>query len=163
MINQKSEIILSIDPGLKSTGWAVFKNIEYLASGSIQPPKNITSLSLRLAYIATEIDAHLTKYSPYLVVIEKIFVNNNPISSLNLGYARGVVLTYSGLHGIPFIEISPNEVKKSITGLGHATKDQIYYMIKQLVPTADPKNQDETDAIAIGYTICSNISHYCSQ
>ena len=40
-------------------------------------------------------------------------------------------------------------VKKSVVGAGHATKDQVRLMVCRLLPGSEPKNDDESDALAI--------------
>jgi crossover junction endodeoxyribonuclease RuvC len=62
--------------------------------------------------------------------------------------ARGVsmsVLAESGLH---ITEIPPKLVKKTITGYGSASKQQIKSMIEKLLHII-PKNEDSADALAI--------------
>ena len=54
--------------------------------------------------------------------MEKVFVNDNPKTTLALGQARGASLTAIALEKIPILELSSNEIKKSIVGNGHATK-----------------------------------------
>jgi len=60
---------------------------------------------------------------------------------------------------IPVFEYEPNKIKKAITGAGHADKDQIYKMVKLLLPAANPKTPDESDAIAIALAH-SNMSKF---
>ena len=53
------------------------------------------------------------------------------------------------LAGIPVSEYAPNVVKKSVVGAGHAEKDQVKHMVKILLPRAEMKSVDSTDALAI--------------
>ena len=50
---------------------------------------------------------------------------------------------------IPVFEYEPNKIKKAIACAGHADKSQIHKMVKMLLPAANPKTPDESDAIAI--------------
>ena len=43
-------------------------------------------------------------------------------------------------------------MNQALTGAGHADKEQIYKMLKILLPMAHPKTPDESDAIAIAMT-----------
>ena len=54
---------------------------------------------------------------------------------------------------IPVHEYSPREVKKGIVGKGNASKEQVQYMVKNLLRLKEvPKYYDVTDALAV--SIC---------
>jgi crossover junction endodeoxyribonuclease RuvC len=57
---------------------------------------------------------------------------------------------------VPVVEYSPAEVKNAITGTGRATKEQIQYMIQQLLrlKTA-PRPADAADAVAVAVCHCN--------
>ena len=63
-----------------------------------------------------------------------------------------MVLYIATVFGLPVIDLTPLEVKMSITGYGRATKDQILYMLPHLITldSAQKYLDDELDAIAIG-------------
>jgi crossover junction endodeoxyribonuclease RuvC len=157
-----AKIILGIDPGLLHTGWAVIESAgqtrKYIASGVILP-KAKDSLSVRLAKIFNEVTKICETYNPDECAIEITFVNNNPTSTLLLGHARAASIVAVGIKEIPVFEIQPNVIKKAITGSGHADKTQIASMLKILLPTANPKTADESDAIAIALSH-SNTTRY---
>jgi len=46
-------------------------------------------------------------------------------------------------------EYTPNQVKKSVVGTGHAAKQQIALMVKILLPGCEVKNADTADALAV--------------
>ena len=46
-------------------------------------------------------------------------------------------------------EYAPNLIKKTVVGAGHAEKDQVKHMVKVLLPRAELKTADSTDALAI--------------
>ena len=83
--------ILGIDPGLRVTGFGVIEKhgnrLTYVASGCIRTDAT-TSLPARLGTINTGINELLQKYQPDQAVIEIVFVNVNPHSTLLLGQAR---------------------------------------------------------------------------
>lgn len=154
--------IIGIDPGLLHTGWAIIEvagsSRKYIASGVILPPTKI-DFSQRLAYIFNGINELCEKFQPNECAIEIIFVNNNSKTTLLLGHARAAAITAVAVKNIPVFEYEPNKVKKALTGMGHADKDQIYKMLSILLPDAYPKTSDESDAIAIALTH-SNTSRY---
>jgi crossover junction endodeoxyribonuclease RuvC len=54
--------------------------------------------------------------------------------------------------GVIVAEYSPNLVKKTIVGAGHAEKVQIRAMVGVLLPKSDPRSEDAADALAIAVT-----------
>ncbi|MDR1337522.1 MAG: crossover junction endodeoxyribonuclease RuvC [Rickettsiales bacterium] len=144
--------ILGIDPGLLHTGWSVIDSAgnarAYVASGVILPPKT-EELAVRLAFIFREVSKLLDIWKPDECSVEIIFVNKNPKTTLVLGQARAAALIAVADKVIPVFEYEPNKIKKALSGAGHADKEQIYKMVKLLLPVANPKTSDESDAIAI--------------
>ena len=147
--------ILGIDPGLLHTGWSIIdvqgSERKYIASGVILPPTKI-SLAERLAFIFNGVSDLCEKFQPNECSIEVIFVNKNGKTTLLLGHARAAAITAVAVKNIPVFEYEPNKVKKALTSIGHADKDQIYKMLSILLPNAHPKTADESDAIAIALT-----------
>ena len=147
--------ILGIDPGLLHTGWAIIdfagSERKYIASGVILPPTKM-ALSERLAFIFNGVSELCEKFQPNECSIEVIFVNKNGKTTLLLGHARAAAITAVAVKNIPVFEYEPNKVKKALTSIGHADKEQIYKMLSILLPNAHPKTADESDAIAIALT-----------
>lgn len=147
--------ILGIDPGLLHTGWSIIdvagSTRKYVASGVILPPTKI-DFAQRLAFIFNGVSELCEKFNPDECSIEVIFVNKNGKTTLLLGHARAAAITAVATKNIPVYEYEPNKVKKALTGVGHADKDQIYRMLTVLLPAAHPKTSDESDAIAIALT-----------
>lgn len=148
-------IILGLDPSLSSTGWGVIKsvgsNISYIASGTI-PTSVEAPLSMRLAFIISEIEKIILEYKPDIASMEEIFVNVNASSSLKLAHARGAIMSVVGKYYIPLREFSPNRIKKTFVGVGKAEKSQVIYMVNLIMPNAKITKSDEADALAAAYT-----------
>lgn len=144
--------VLGIDPGLLHTGWAIIDTVgstrTYIASGVVLPPKS-DELANRLACIFNNISKICSDFKPDECSVEITFVNNNPKTTLLLGHARAAAIVAVGVLEIPIFEYEPNKIKKALTGAGHADKNQINKMLKILLPAANPKTEDEADAIAI--------------
>ena len=51
--------------------------------------------------------------------------------------------------GLKVSEYSPNLIKKSLVGSGHASKEQVQMMIKTLLPGCNFRSADSADALAI--------------
>jgi crossover junction endodeoxyribonuclease RuvC len=69
--------------------------------------------------------------------------------------ARGVVYLIPSINNIPLYEYEPNKIKKALTGVGKADKNQVETMVKILLPGCHPKNNDSSDALAIAITHCN--------
>lgn len=153
-------IILGIDPGLSNTGWAVIgsesNNLKYVASGTIVTNPKHTS-SERLTKIYEELSKVIAQYKPLEFAIEDSFVNNNALSSLKLGQARGASIIAAGVNKLQVFEYEPRLVKKAVVGSGGADKTQVMAMVKFLIPKAQIKNEHEADAMAVAICHC-NIS-----
>ena len=148
-------IILGIDPAISNTGWGIIEkngsSIKYIASGVITTAPSST-MPERLSTIAHQVEQVITKFKPHISAMEEVFINKNALSSLKLSHARGAIMSVIGSHNIPLSEFAPNRVKKTLTGVGHATKEQVLHMIKILMPTAKITKLDEADALAVAYT-----------
>ena len=143
--------VIGVDPGLRHTGWGVveFKNnkVFHIEDGSISPLTNLDD-GQRLLEIKNQLQKIINQYNPNMSVIEKIFVGSGSISSLKLGMARGASMIALAEAGLSINELSSKFVKKTITGYGNASKEQIVSMIKKLLNIV-PKNEDSSDALAI--------------
>ncbi len=146
--------IIGIDPGLNCTGWGIIslngKKICYLDSGKITTQINLP-IEKRLNALHSGLILVYDKYKPVEAAIEETFINKNPQSSLNLCQARGALLLSLSILGVSKVShYSANNIKKSITGNGHANKDQMMKIILMSIQSLDKKNltHDESDAIA---------------
>ena len=146
---------MGIDPGLRFTGWGLveFKNNQFfhIANSTIKIPTDI-DLSKRLAFIYKELMDIVKNNLPDEVSVEEVFVNVNPNSTLKLGQARGIAILVPSLFDIPVFEYTPNLIKKSVVGVGHATKDQVQMMVNVLLNK--PKIDSEHSADALAMAIC---------
>lgn len=145
--------ILGLDPGLNHTGWGVIESagnaLRYVACGRINTPPASTPLGERLAFLFTELQKILAEHSPDEAAVEETFMNNNAGSALKLGMARGVVMLAPALGGLSVAEYGANLIKKSVSGYGHADKNQIAHMVKMLLPQAELSSPDAADALAV--------------
>ena len=148
-------LIMGIDPGLRHTGWGIvdFTNNQFrhIANGTLNISEKGT-LPERLAEIYKRLREVLEQYKPEEVAVEEVFVNVNPSSTLKLGQARGVAILTPSILGISVFEYSPNLIKKSVVGIGHATKEQIQMMIGVLLNK--PKIDSEHSGDALAMAIC---------
>jgi len=144
--------LLGIDPGLRNTGWGIIESdgnrLTYFGDGVVKSDAAL-SLAERLVQLHDGLVQILEDYKPTEVAVEETFVNVNAASTLKLGQARGIALFVPSKFGLPVAEYSPNLVKKSLVGSGHAAKEQVQMMIKTLLPGCDFQSADSADALAI--------------
>ena len=144
--------IIGIDPGLRNTGWGIIEQhgqkLVYLADGSLHSDAE-ADLALRLLQIHRQLLVVIREFQPEEAAIEETFVNKDARATLKLGQARGAALLAPASLGIPVAEYAPNQIKKSVVGAGHADKDQVKHMVRMLLPRAQMKTADSTDALAI--------------
>ncbi len=144
--------IIGIDPGLQRTGWGVIESLgnslRFVASGTVKSnPKH--DLASRLCQLHDALVEVVHGQMPHEAAVENTFVNASGSSTLKLGQARGVAMLVPALAGLPVEEYAPNQVKKSVIGVGHGDKKQIATMVKVLMPRAEFNSEDAADALAI--------------
>ncbi|MFY9288314.1 MAG: crossover junction endodeoxyribonuclease RuvC [Alphaproteobacteria bacterium] len=148
----RSLLILGIDPGLRHTGWGIVaqdgNRLSYVAAGRISPNSDLP-MAERLVSLAEGLAIVLTQHQPSEAAIEETFVNKNALSALKLGQARGAAMLTLAQAGLPVSEYSPNRIKQSVTGYGHADKVQVQAMINMLLPGAGKLAADAADALAV--------------
>ena len=144
--------VIGIDPGLRRTGWGIVdlegSAVRFVASGTIRPDQAL-SLAERLSVIHDGLQDVLTSWRPVEAAVEETFVNKDARATLKLGQARGVAMLVPALAGLPVAEYAPNQVKKTVIGVGHAGKAQVGMMVKVLLPRAEFDTEDAADALAI--------------
>lgn len=151
--------ILGIDPGSQITGFCCLSQAYKLGSqpriidAGVIRPKLSLSHSDRLGQIHDGIHTIAGQHSPQIAVIEKGFTGINQHSALRLGETRGAIIAALRRLQIGIFEITPAEVKKIVTGKGHATKEEIALTIAVLLKFQRGKLPfDVTDAAAVAYS-----------
>ncbi|GHU07645.1 crossover junction endodeoxyribonuclease RuvC [Betaproteobacteria bacterium] len=143
--------ILGIDPGLRVTGFGVIEKtgnkLAYLASGCIRTDSE-EALPVRLGAIFAGINELLAQYKPEQAVIEIVFVNVNPQSTLLLGQARGAAIAALVAGGLEVAEYTALQVKQAVVGNGHADKIQVQHMVRRLLSLPGSPSPDAADALA---------------
>jgi len=84
------------------------------------------------------------------VAVEDVFYSDNVKTALKIGHARGVILLAAADAGLPIAEYSPREVKQAVVGSGSASKEQVQFMVKNILTLKEaPHPYDATDALAV--------------
>jgi crossover junction endodeoxyribonuclease RuvC len=146
-------IILGIDPGSRIAGFAVIevqgKKSTYLASGIMKYDKSEEFLD-RLGVIYQTCVDLVEKYHPDEIAIESLIYVKSVDALSKLAQARGaMVAAFMKTHQKKVFEYSPNLVKSSVTGHGHATKEAVEKFLNLMLGPNTFKTADESDALAI--------------
>jgi crossover junction endodeoxyribonuclease RuvC len=122
----------------------------------IKPPKQ-DRLERRLLHLYDEVLSMIRKFSPSIMVIEDSFYSKNVKSAVVLGQARSVIMLAGAKSKVDIYEFSPRKIKQSVCGNGSATKEQVQYMVTQILNLKEiPKPIDITDAMAVGLCFVNN-------
>ena len=146
--------VLGVDPGLGITGFSIIDQVRgklhLSAYGTIKsPPKD--PLPKRLNYIFEELTKILDQFSPNILAIEDAFYSKNVKSAMTLGQARGAIILSAAQADLSVYEFAPRKVKMSVCGNGAASKEQVSYMVTQILKLKEtPKPMDVSDAMAVG-------------
>ena len=146
--------VLGVDPGTNATGYGVIDTERgrpgrLVECGVIRAAPE-PDLPRRLATLYRGLQEVLEQHHPDVMAVEGIFYAKNVRSSLVLSHARGVILLAAAEAGVPVVELSPAQVKKSVVGRGRATKAQVGFMVQQLLRLRRPPTPaDAADGVAI--------------
>lgn len=155
------KIILGIDPGTVIMGYGLVKingkDITLITMGVLKLSK-YAGHPLRLKKIFERTLALVEEYKPDELSIEAPFYAKNVQSMLKLGRAQGVAMAAALYRDIPITEYSPREIKRSITGNGNASKEQVAGMLQNLLKIEKaPEYLDASDGLAAA------VCHYFNQ
>ena len=148
-------IILWIDPGTTTTGFAVMqknKSSFHLIDYGILSTTPKIPIEHKLLELWGDIQALFKKFSPDLIVVEKLFFQTNLKTWIDVAHARGVIIYEAMKFHAKVLEYTPLQVKKAITWNGQANKAQLQNAIKILLQLDEiPKPDDAADAIWMAY------------
>ncbi len=152
--------ILAIDPGYDRVGVAIVeagRPSQLLYSVCIETNKKDLQ-EKRLCQIYGEVVTLIEKWHPTHLALETLFFSVNKKTAIKVAEARGVIVLLAGMHALPLIELSPQEVKQGITGVGNADKKQVQKMVEfTLKIDISNKIDDELDAIALGFVAAETL------
>ncbi len=149
--------ILGVDPGSRAAGWAVvsFDGPPRLVSAGVLRPDTTTSFAVRLLALHDGLLAIVERERPDEAVVERVYSGVNPQSLITLGEARGVLLLALARASLPVHEVTPAEIKKTVTGTGQAEKEQVRRMVLSLLGSPAGAGRlalDAADAAAAALT-----------
>jgi crossover junction endodeoxyribonuclease RuvC len=149
--------ILGIDPGLQVCGYAVVDGESLIEAGAIRTNAK-SAIEVKLNQIAEDIESLLKKFAPDFVAVEQLYSHYaHPTTAILMGHARGVILQTCAAASIEVKSFSATRIKKSLTGNGRASKEQVQRTIQTILRlTHLPEPPDVADAIAAALCCANN-------
>jgi crossover junction endodeoxyribonuclease RuvC len=142
--------ILGLDPGSVITGYGVVEvgasRVSFVCGGRFRP--RAREFPNRVMDIAQGLSDLLDRERPDVVVIEDVFTSRNVRASFKIAQVRGALLLVCAQAGARIVEYSPAEIKKAVVGNGSAAKEQVQFMVKNLLGLPEMPQADEADALA---------------
>ena len=147
-------IILGIDPGTRKAGYGVVEvdgSDERLLDFGVITLDARKSHPYRLKCLYDRVTAVIEEHLPDECALEMPVYGQNPQSMLKLGRAQAAAMLAVLNRGIPAEQYTPKEVKKSVTGNGNASKEQVAYMVRSMLAIPEQKKLglDAADALAV--------------
>ena len=157
-------VILGIDPGIATTGYALLHKegskllaLDYgviLTSAKEEPPA-------RLSKIYDELNRLFDLHKPDEIATERLFFSKNETTAFGVGRTIGVVLLCAAQRNVPWVEYTPMQVKQAVVGYGGAEKKQVQFMVQKLLNLPEvPKPDDAADAVAIAICHAHSVRHF---
>ncbi len=163
--------ILGIDPGLQVCGYACME----VASGKACPERSRAeklieagvirtaggaAIAEKLNQIAEDTQSLLEHFGPDIVAVEELYSHYaHPKTAILMGHARGVILQKCAEAGIEIKSFSATRIKKSLTGNGRASKEQVQRTIQTVLALPElPEPNDVADAIAAALCCANSIN-----
>jgi crossover junction endodeoxyribonuclease RuvC len=148
--------ILGIDPGTATVGYGLIEacdgRLTAVAYGVITTTARVRTAG-RLQHIYREINRLIGQYQPDTAAVEQLFFGRNVTSAFMVGQARGVLLLALANAGLPIGEYSPPKIKEAVSGYGKASKEQVQFMVQNVLSLdIPPKPDDAADGLAVAIT-----------
>lgn len=155
--DKKPPCVLGIDPGLRRSGYGVACHAERAAGGMRVVEAGIIKLDARaplpkrLLELEQSLASLIETHRPVLLSCEGLYSHyRHPQTAVLMGHARGVVLVTAARLGLRVVDVGATQVKKTLTGSGHASKEQMQRAVAATFQLAQlPEPHDVADALAI--------------
>ena len=147
-------IILGIDPGITRIGFSVISEkggkLSLVDYGVIEG-KSKQEISVCILGNCKKLSKIIKKYKPEIAGIEKIFFAKNIKTGIDVAQSRGALILELARANIKIRELSPSEIKSSVTGYGLADKRSVSKMAAMILGIKDGLKgyDDASDAVAI--------------
>ncbi len=151
--------VLGVDPGSRATGYGIVDvgrgagREQAVAFGVLRLDPDDAHPD-RLKAIYDGLTALLAEHAPDVVAVEMPVYGRNPQSMLKLGRAQAAAMLAGLNAGRPVVQYTPAEVKKSVTGHGNASKQQVGFMVRSILSLARDAALPHDAADALALALC---------
>jgi crossover junction endodeoxyribonuclease RuvC len=148
-----AERVVGFDPGLNVTGYGVVEchgaSVRLIEAGTVKSKGD--TLEDRLHTIHAGVREVIEACRPTAMAIEQVFSHARfPKAAILLAHARGVICLAGVQAGLAVHHYLPTRVKGTLTGSGHAAKEQMQAAVqRELGLAAVPRPADAADALAV--------------
>lgn len=143
------KLVLGIDPGIANLGWAVTHGSRIVNCGVIKTsPRQETDARLLTIYEALELIVDKHDLFRQHMANERLPYSAKMASASGIGEVIGVLGLLCAFYQMKRFEYSPMAAKKSSTGTGKATKEEMMQSARDLGWSGEIK-EHSADAIAI--------------
>jgi crossover junction endodeoxyribonuclease RuvC len=157
--------VIGVDPGNVVTGFGVIEGSvahpAHIAAGTIRPSAALRG-GERLKSIHDRLLEIIDQYTPSAMSLERSFVAANVQSAFRLGEARAMAMLAAAARGLVLFEYTPNQVKLTVAGHGHADKAQVKLMVRRALGVGEEVDlaDDASDALAIAlcHLFCARVT-----
>ena len=155
--------ILGIDPGLQVCGYACLEmgeDKEKLIEAGVIRIASGSAIEQKLNRLAEDTQSLLESFKPDVVAVEELYSHYaHPRTAILMGHARGVILQKCAQAAIEVRSFSATRIKKSLTGNGRASKEQVQKTIQTILSLPQiPEPNDVADAIATAMCCANSIN-----
>jgi crossover junction endodeoxyribonuclease RuvC len=154
-LSAPAPLVLGIDPGLQRTGYAFVSapgggGPQLCEAGVIRLARGV-SLPQRLVELERSLLSLVERQRPTALACEELYAHyKHPRTAILMGHARGVILLLGARLEIEILSVAATNVKKLLTGNGHARKHQMQAAVAATLRLPHlPEPHDVADAIAI--------------
>lgn len=161
-------IVLGIDPGFAALGLAVVELGDVVRvprcwvertepSAKKRSVRQSEDLVRRCRELAVALERAIAEWHPAVACAETMSWPRDQKAATRVALAWGVIAAILERHGIPLVQASPQEVKKSLCGRKDASKDDVQVAVEGLVeavtwPPQKTLIEHAADAIAVVLT-----------
>lgn len=148
--------ILGVDPGLQVTGYAVLQSsvrapiVREAGIIATTDGRETADMATRVHALYNGIVEVVAQFEPTEMVVEQLYAHyEHPRTAILMAHARGVIFLAAAQKGIPVVSYNASRIKKTITGHGRASKEQVQRTVqRELGLLTLPEPPDVADALA---------------
>jgi crossover junction endodeoxyribonuclease RuvC len=148
--------ILGLDPGLDTTGYGVLAMTDagpVVAEAGVLRSSADLDLADRVKTLFDGLIEILDQWKPVAIAVEQLYAHvEHPRTAILMAHARGCYLLAGAQRGVPVFSYAATMVKKTLTGSGRASKEQMQHSVQHEfgLPSL-PEPPDVADALAVAF------------